>query len=340
MLRSVRHSATLLAVLFAIVLAPSRGRAETDVKLLLDWVFQSNQAIFTMASDSGYFSEAGLRVRIDRGFGSADTIAKVAAGTYEFGFADLSLLVEFNAKNPGNKVTGVFVSFDATLNAITSLAKTNIRSPKDLIGKRIAAPNADNTRQLFPIFAAANGIDPNSVTWVTTSPNLRDALLIRGEADAVASFASTTILNLENLGIPQQNLNVMWFSDLGVDLYGNAVVVSAKFLAAHPDLVRGFVAAVVRGSKLALSEPKSAVASIMKRDPLLREHEEMRRFELLRDLAIVTPSVKTNGLSYVDPARLARTISFVAKAFDIAPAPSPGDIFRSDFLPPIADRKL
>ena len=76
-------------------------------------MFQSNHAIFTMASDSGYFSDAGLRVKIDRGFGSADTISKVAAGTYDFGFADLNLLVDFNAKNPANKVVGVFVSFDA-----------------------------------------------------------------------------------------------------------------------------------------------------------------------------------------------------------------------------------
>jgi NitT/TauT family transport system substrate-binding protein len=338
--RLTRRSATVLALAFTGLLSCSSARAETDVKLLLDWVFQSNQAIFTMASDSGYFSDVGLRVKIDRGFGSADTISKVAAGTYDFGFADLNMLVEFNAKNPGSKVIGVFVSFDATLNAITSLVKSSIRTPKDLVGKRIAAPNADNTRQLFPIFAAANGIDPNSVTWVTTSPNLRDALMIRGEADAVASFASTTILNLENLGIGRQNLNIMWFSELGVDLYGNAVVVSSKFLAAHPEVVGGFVAAVVRGTKLALSDPKSAVASVMKRDTLMREDEEMRRFALLRDLAIVTSSVKANGLSYVDPDRLARTISFVAKAFDISPTPTPSDIFRSDFLPPLADRKL
>lgn len=340
MLRLAQRLATVLAVAFTALLACSSARAETDVKLLLDWVFQSNQAIFTLAGDRGYFSDVGLRVKIDRGFGSADTISKVAAGVYDFGFADLNLLVDFNAKNPSTKVTGVFVSFDATLNAITSLAKSNIRSPKDLIGKRIAAPIADNTRQLFPIFAAANGIDPNSVTWINSSPNLRDALMIKGEADAVASFASTTILNLENLGIARQNLNIMWFSELGVDLYGNAVVVSAKFLAAHPDVVRRFVGAVVRGSKLALSDPKAAVTSIMKRDTLLREDEEMRRFELLRDFAIVTPSVKTNGVSYVDPARLARTVNFVAKAFDVAPAPAPSDIFRGDFLPPPADRKL
>jgi NitT/TauT family transport system substrate-binding protein len=337
--RLTRGFVTVLAAAFAGLMACSSAGAETDVKLLLDWVFQSNHAIFTMAGDSGYFSDAGLRVKIDRGFGSADTISKVAAGTYNFGFADLNLLVDFNAKNPANTVVGVFVSLDATLNAIISLTKSNIRTPKDLIGKRIAAPIADNSRQLFPIFATANGIDPNSVTWISAQPNLRDSLMIRGDADAVASFASTTILALENLGIAQQNLNIMRFSELGVDVYGQALVVSSKYLSAHPDVVRGFVAAVVRGTKLALSDPKAAVASVMKRDSLLREDEEMRRFVLLRDLAIVTPSVKANGLSYVDPARLARTTSFVAKALDLAP-PTPSDIFRGDFLPPLVDRKL
>ncbi len=39
----------------------------------------------------------------------------------------------------------------------------NIRSPKDLIGKKIAVPPADSHRVLWPAFAALHGIAPIEV---------------------------------------------------------------------------------------------------------------------------------------------------------------------------------
>jgi len=336
MIRCLRFALALLAV--AGLAAPAA--AQRDVKFVLDWAFQSNHAFFTLADDTGLFNKEGLRVKIDRGYGSADTINKVAAGTYEFGFADMNLLVEFNSKNPDNKVIAVFVSLDSTLNGIVALAKSGIRTPKDLEGKRIAAPAADNSRVLFPIFATANKIDAASIRWLSVQPNVRDGLLMSGEADAVASFTTTTILALEALGIPQKDLVVMRYADLGVDMFATAVVVAEKFALANPDLVRGFIRAAVAGTKASLADQKASIASIKKRDSLIKEDVENKRFDLVRDLAVVTPSVKANGLSHVDPARLARTIGFVAQSMAGGATIKPTDVFRGDWLPPQADRKL
>jgi NitT/TauT family transport system substrate-binding protein len=50
--------------------------------------------------------------------------------------------------------------------------------------------------------------------------------------------------------------------------------------------------------------------------------------------SMVTASVRRLGLGAADPERLARTIGFVAEAFNVANPPRPDDIYTDAFLPP------
>jgi NitT/TauT family transport system substrate-binding protein len=314
--------------------------AEQEVKLVLDWTWQANHAFFTLAEDNGYFANEGLKVRIDRGFGSGDTIGKVAVGTYEFGFADPNLLVNFNAKNPDKKVICVMMLMDGALNAIVTKTSSGIHTLKDLEGRKLAAPAADNSRLLFPIVARANGVDESRIQWLSVQPNVRDAMLARGETDAVASLYTSSVLALAEMGVPRTDLTVLRYSDLGADLYGFGIVVSEKFLTENPGLVRGFLRAVTRGTRDALANPKAGLASLRKRDPIMNDTTEMTRMEILRTQSVLTPAVKANGLSYVDPIRLERTIGFVAQSMGISTPPAARDVFRGDFLPTPAERRM
>jgi NitT/TauT family transport system substrate-binding protein len=61
---------------------------------------------------------------------------------------------------------------------------------------------------------------------------------------------------------------------------------------------------------------------------------------MLRGLSILTPSVLANGLGHVDPARMARTLGFVAQSMAITPVPAVRDIYRGEFLPPASERMI
>ena len=76
----------------------------------------------------------------------------------------------------------------------------------------------------------------------------------------------------------------------------------------------------------------------MKHDNLMRESVEMKRFAMVRDLAVLTPSIKANGFSHVEAKRLERTLGFVAKAMRISNPPATRDVFRADYLPPASQR--
>ncbi|HUA56727.1 MAG TPA: ABC transporter substrate-binding protein [Candidatus Sulfotelmatobacter sp.] len=316
------------------ILVGAPAAAAEHVSMLMDFLWQSSQGGFTLAADRGYYAAEGLEVSIDHGQGSGDTISKVASGTYDIGFADINLLVKFNAENPNNKVKAFFVAYDASLASIVTLARTGIKAPKDLEGRTIAAPDYDNVRMLFPTFARLAGIDAAKVKWLSVQGQLRDTMLAQGHADASASFSTTAYLALTSFGIPPADIVTMRYVDYGLDLYGSALVASERTIAERPKLLAGVARAVVHGLKDALARPEDAVASIRQRDPLLKDDVELQRFNMVAKQSMVTPSVRRLGLGAADPERLARTIGFVAEAFKIANPPRPDDVYTGAFLPP------
>src|SRR5262249_26017944 len=230
--------------------------------------------------------------------------------------------------------------FDRSEAAIIALKKSGIQSPKDLQGKTIAAPAGTSMRLLFPIFASINGVDANSVNWLTATPVVKDTLLLRGQADAVTGFPSTSVLFLESQGIARSDIIVLSYANYGLDLLGSGRVASESFVQAHPDVVKAFARATIKGMRDGLARPGDAVASAMKRDALMQHDLELARFNILADAAVMTENVKANGLNHIDNERLRRIIGYVAKSMEIASPPRPEEIFRSGFLPPREERGI
>src|SRR5271155_2514650 len=144
-LESIHKSVALTLMLVVAAIAsgasdPARSETLIPVRMRLDWVWQAPQSIWTLAAERGYFRDEGLDVTVDRGFGGPDRIGSVGAGSYELGFSDINNLVEFDAKNPSQRVIAVFVVYDATLSAVITRKGNGIETPKDLEGRLIGAP--------------------------------------------------------------------------------------------------------------------------------------------------------------------------------------------------------
>jgi NitT/TauT family transport system substrate-binding protein len=107
-----------------------------SVKFVLDWAIQGPQAPFIVALEKGYFAQEGLAVIMDRGYGSADAVSKVASGAYQIGYGSLDALIEFNVKNPGKELMAVYVVLNSPPYSVITLKGKGINSPKDLEGKR------------------------------------------------------------------------------------------------------------------------------------------------------------------------------------------------------------
>lgn len=331
----VRTGALLLA---SALLAAGFAQELTPVRFTLDWAFQGPQAVFLIAEERGYFAEEGIDITIDRGFGSAGTVSQIAGGAYDAGFADINSMIEFNAQNPGQALTAIAMVYNAPPFAIVTTADTGIAAPADLAGATLGAPSFDAAFRLFPLFADATGLDADAVSWNAMDPALREPALIRGEVDAISGFSFTSVLNLEAAGVARDEIVVFPFGDLGVSVYGNAVMAPRAWLDANPDAAAGLVRAVARGWRDALADPEAAVASVKAADPLVDEAVELERLRLAIEGSMLTDEVRSNGFGAVDPARLERSVEEIVAVFGLERTPPLDEVFDGSFLPPLDER--
>jgi NitT/TauT family transport system substrate-binding protein len=313
----------------------------TPVKFTLSWLLQGVDAPMTLAMERGYFAEEGLDVTFERGYGSADTASKIAAGQYDMGFGDMYSMIEFNEQNPDQKLVVVAVPYNKAPFVLMSLKETGIKSLNDLEGKKLGAPAGDAPRRLWPVLAEQVGVDADSVEWVTMEPKLRETFLLQGNVDAISGFVYSMMPSLVKAGKTQDDLDIFYYTDNGLDFYGNVVLVKESFLEENPDVVRGFLKAYIRGLQDTLKDPVAGLDSVMAQgDDLMERESEKLRLQIALDDLLVNEEVEANGLGAIDPERLKVSIDQTVKGFSLANTPAVEEVFDGSYLPPLEERQV
>ena len=329
------------AVLLAATLATGATAAETSIKFSLDFKFEGPSAPFLLPLDKGYYKAEGLNVSIDTAAGSLEPISRVASGTHDMGFGDINSLIKFRDANPGTPIKAVFMVYNLPPFAVIGRKSRGITKPKDLEGKTLGAPAPDGAYAQWPIFVQANGIDAAKVTIENVGVPVREPMLAAGQVDAITGFSFSSFINLKDKGVPVDDIVVLLMADYGVNLYGNAIIVNPKFAAEHPDAVKGFLRAFVKGLKETVKQPSTAVDSVLKRNDVAKKNVELERLNMAIRDNIVTAEVKANGYGGIDTARFAHAIDQIGLTYKFkADKPKPEEIFDASYLPPAADRKV
>lgn len=338
--RRARLAAAACAVLaIALAALPSTAAAQTKIKMVLNWKYEGPQAWFFMAQDKGYFKAEGLDVEFDQGEGSAASVPKVASGAYQAGFGDINALTDMASKRPADAPVGVYMLYNTPPFTVVVKQDSPIRTPKDLEGKTIGGPANDAALKLFPAFAKIASIDGSKVNITNMAPNLREQMLMRGQADAVFGYVTTVSFSAKAMGLdPAKDLRFIRYGDHGMDLYSNTVFFSRSFVRENPKAVQGFVKALNRAIKDVIADPDAAINHVMQREPLLKREVEKEKllFTLRNDMN--HPEIARIGLGDVDRTRLQRAIAIVVEANQLPRAPAPAEVFDSSFLPARAER--
>lgn len=335
----LRTLAALGLAIGVVTCATGAARAQTPVKFTLDWRYEGPAAPFTVALDKGYFKAEGLDVTIDTGNGSRESIPRVAAGTYDIGTGDVNSLIRFRDENPAIDLKAVMMIYDAPPFAIVGRKSKGVTAdPKSLVGKKFGAPAADGAYAQWPIFKSVNKLDDSTMKFENVGFPVREPMLASGEVDAVFGFSFSVYLNLKSRGLPADDIVVILMRDHGVDLYGNVLMVSPKFAAEKPEAVKGFIKAVIKGTRDTVADPAAATATVIKRNDVAKAEVEKERLDLALAQNIVTPWVKANGYGGIDKDRFAKSIDQIGLTFTFKAKPKVEDIFTEAFLP--ADRKV
>jgi NitT/TauT family transport system substrate-binding protein len=329
-----------IAVVLALALLSAPASAQRkDVKMMLDWVMQGTHAPFFVAQEKGYYKEGGLNVTVEAGKGAGNVAVVVASGTFDFGWIDMPTMIKFNAQNPNTPLIATYISFDDSPLAVITLKSKNIRTVKDLNGRKIAGGPGTAVHDTISVLLKAAKAEDVKINFLAVQPQLFGPMVARGEADGTAGFTNSNIPALLDVGIKLEDIHPIRYADFGANMYGLTLATTKAYAEKNPDTVRAFVRAVNKGTIDTIKDPAGALKIIRGKDPMMKENIEKVRLDIALGLTH-TDWVKKNGMSVVQPQRLKQTIDSVVDAYKLPSAPRPEDVPTEKFLPPVAERMV
>jgi NitT/TauT family transport system substrate-binding protein len=321
-----------------------RAAGETATPIAIQFTFDrpldASDAPLVLASTRGLFRAENLAVATNIANGPADAITRVASGSSDLALVDINVLMRFRDKADAAPVKAVFMLFNKAPYAIIARKSRGVRALSDMEGKTLGVADGDFSVWFWPALAHQNGIKPASVTLAKFSPAVREPMLSAGQVDAVNGFSYLAGVNLRDRGVPADDLTVLRYADYGCEAYGFALIVNPAFAAGKPEAVKGFLRAVIAGTRLAIKEPARAVDDVLTQMEGGTRDLELARLRAVIGDNILTDEVKRSGIGGIDPARFARSVDQLAEDVKFRVKPTATDIFDDAFLPASSGRLI
>ena len=323
--QALKNGLRLLAGAFAIALALPAA-AQDKMQLQLNWFHLADHSPIYLALKKGYYKEENIDLTVLRGSGSADAAKKIDLGQADVGISDAPTVLTAISKGANLKM--VAVVYDKAGNNVFFRKSANIKTPKDLVGKKIAVPPADSHRVLWPAFAAINGIDPASVTLVNIKPEGKQAIVAANEADA--SFDLYTSYAIWEKVLGKGDVGHLLWADFGLPIYGHTYFVNNELLQKNPKLVERFLRATHKGWRDAKANPKASIDAMVEMVPGLDGPTLLATMPQILDLCVTERSAK-NGLGWIEPELMQKTMDITFANNKPEKAVAVNDVFTNQY---------
>ena len=256
-------SAMVGGIVGGIVSGAAHAQTRDKVILMLNWYNYGEHAPFYYGVDKGLYRDEGLDLEIQEGRGSGVTIQAVAAGSAQFGYADVGTMMKATAKGAPAKAVGILLQ-KSPMSAM-GFADKNITKPADMVGKTVAVTPGDSLSQMWPVFLKVNKIDASQVKTIAGDATTKRNAVVNGQADLLLGNANDQKPIIEEqTGKP---MRAVLFADFGVNTINAGIVASKDLIAKNPDLVKRFMRASMKSVEGAVKAPDEAVAAMLKINP-------------------------------------------------------------------------
>jgi NitT/TauT family transport system substrate-binding protein len=319
-----------LVVLSFAGLPPAAGAAD-DVHFILDWIPTGEHAAYYAGKARGLFEKEGINVRISRGYGSGDTVTKIASNAGEFGIADISAV--FTARQrTGAPVKTVSVVYTHSPHSLFVLKSSGITNFKGLEGKKIGITPGNSHKLYFPKVAEKAGTDPNKIDWVTVDASSMAAMLIARRLDAAPFYSMHHYYQNKQARKMNEEIVVLPFVQTGFTIYSGSIIATDATIEKKPDLVRRFLRAAQASWNAAQANPQETCALHVKANPEVELDDCLGSVRATLGFVINDHS-KATGLGHYADDRLKFTYSVVAESQGLDPKWDPRQAIDVRFLP-------
>ncbi len=303
----------------------------TNVTFSLDFIVLGRDAPFFVALDKGYYKKEGLNVSIIPSKGTAQAIQNVQSGVAQLGFIDVPSLVV--ARAGGSTVKVVSVIYQKAPFTFFSLDPgADVTKLKDFVGLTVGSSSGSYISNIARAMMRKAGLDPNTLTVENVEPSARLAMLATRQVPAI-DFYIISKPAVER-AVKGAKVVTFLFADHGLQLYSNGIGATEAYLKEHPDVVKGFVRATLRGYQYTFAHPEEAAQIIRKYAPALDDKITVEELGIVRNLA-VTPAIEMDGLGTFNAAEMKSSVEWMDEngGFAKDKAPKPEDIYATGFLP-------
>lgn len=307
--------------------APAGEKPLLKVGFQLDWFPAAEHGGHYQALAKNYYREAGLDVTIVPGGPGQSGMQKVALGQIEFAMGRSDDVILAVSHNLPLLIIGAQMQHDPQ--AILVHDESPVKSFRDLDGKSIMASPGSNWMTFVQAHYGIHfGIFPNDfgLARFMADPNFIQQCFISNEPYYVGQHGVKT--------------RALLIADAGYDPY-RVIFTSQTFAREHPEAVRAFLAASVRGwGDYLHGDPAPAATRIQQENQtqtpglIAYSIDAMKRYQLVEG----NPA-KGERIGLITPARLTDMVQTLVQ-LQVLPAPLPLTDFASfEFLPPPAAAK-
>ncbi len=328
---SIVAAATLAACAGATPTAPAASGPKTKVKVVLQWVPQSQFAGYYAAKDKGYFDAEGLDVTIIPGGPDVSNSQVVASGQAEFGVGWLPGKI-LAPREGGAKLVNISQIFQRSGTLMISFKDKGITSVEGFAGKNIGSWLGGNEPELFAAMKKA-GIEPNTGAKIIQQGFDMNQML-KGEIDKAQAMIYNEyaqVLETKNPATGElykpEDLNVINFNDVGTAMLQDGVMAREDWLAdaKNQEIAVKFLRAVNKGWMFCRDSFDECVQIVLKNGTALGESH--MRWQLNEINALIWPS--PDGIGIMNDAAYKRTVD-IAKTYGVLKSEPDAGAMRTD----------
>ncbi len=297
-LRRKIQSFVLGALLIACgqMLSPPLSAASPDdalqpLTLQLRWVHQFQFAGYYAAKQQGYYRDIGLDVNIRAGAPGLEPVKAVLNGDALYGVANSELL---HQRLLGAPLVALAAVFQHSGSVILTKQESGIRTPQDLIGRRVMLISEGADVDLVAMLNN-EGVDISQTVPIENSYDIND--LIEDKVDAFNAYRSNEPFLMAEKKIPVSTIQP---ASYGIDFYSDVLFTSEQELKDHPDRVKQFREASLRGWQYAMDNPEPVIDLIIEQYSQAKSRKHLR-FEAASMRDLIMPNLIEYG--HMNPGR-------------------------------------
>ena len=300
----------LLVVLCVVGLGAVRAEVPTRgldrVKLQLKWRHQFQFAGYYAAIQQGYYRDAGLDVELIEAEPGKNPVDAVFAGQAEFGVGNSDLLLSRAEGKPAVVLAAIFQHSPL---AVVARAVPGITAMPDLHNRPMMMVESEKAELLA--YFKHEGVNLAGLNIRPHTQRIED--FIDGRVDAMSAYVTDQPFMLKQAGVPYLLFTAR---SGGIDFYGDNLFTTEAQVREHPERVRAFRAASLRGWDYALANPEKITDLILTRYTTRHSREHLL-FEAAKTAELMHPGVIEVG--HNNPGRW-RHIAQTYAEFGLMPA--------------------